>query len=570
VADFLGISLGREYMALALLTRAGRGVEVRDLECIPYEEPGAALSARAEFAARRVQAGPHSRARSAISLPGEEVFLQPHVVPFTRRSHIAGTLAFEMEDKLPFDVQSGVLDFTVTAPEGKGSRILVAAIEREKLMAVVEPFTRRGLKVRLVTSDVLAAAGLATLGVEGPYTLLDVGNSAWKLALCDAGRVLFARAAPAAPAAEAVEKSLARWVRQGLMAAPAGLEPSRVILCGPASGCLDCDALADELSLDVERFSLRRGAEPQLSAGIETPAETEKPPAPDEDAIDEPGAVTPGTQEFGARPEETGSDEPSGHARQTPETARWGEEVSETSAEAAPAERAEEEAGEAAAHADAGDRTPARAPAEDACATGALLAAARLAGGSGDINLLKAAMGEEKLSEVLFGPIAAGLVFLALLFALAGLGAWRRAVAARAQEQALRAAEERVWRELFPEREPPGGNVYVGLQAVVRELRESGGREALGADVDWLLRALYVLSKSVPGDASPTFTGFDAKSGQLSIDVVSRETASAHIIAENIAAEGRFTAVAKDLKTGSGGETTYTIVMTPREGSDAP
>lgn len=470
---------------MALLTRAGRELTLRESKCIEYGEAGLDAAGRAAFAARAVADGPHARSRIAIALPGEEVFLRPHVVPFTKRSHIARTLHFEMEDKLPFEVSSGVLDFTITGVEPGGSRILVAAIEREKLMSVVEPFRARRLKVRLVTIDVLVAGGLRAFGFDGRYTLLEVTSFGWKLALCEEGRVLFARAAPAAPAAESVEQSLARWVRQGFMAAPEGLEPAKVVLCGAAAAHIDSDRLSSELSLEVERLSL-------------------------------------------------GATVTRGERTREPEAAGTGE----------------------------------AADAVSACAVGALLAAAELAGGSSGIDLLRAATGEKKLSEALFGPLAAALVLLSALCAMVGLGAWRSAAQAGAEEQAVRRSEMSVWRELFPDRDPPGGSVYHGLQGLVRELRESGGLGALGGDADWLLKALYVLSSNVPEGVEPTFTGFDVAAGKLTISVSSRETASAYEIAEGISAEGSFEAEPKDLKTGEGGESTYTIVMTPKGGRD--
>lgn len=558
VADFLGISLGRQELAMALLTRAGRELTLRESKCIEYGEAGLDAAGRAAFAARAVADGPHARVHIAIALPGEEVFLRPHVVPFTKRSHIARTLHFEMEDKLPFEVSSGVLDFTITGVEPGGSRILVAAIEREKLMSVVEPFRARGLRVRLVTIDVLVAGGLRAFGFDGRYTLLEVTSFGWKLALCEEGRVLFARAAPAAPAAESVEQSLARWVRQGFMAAPEGLEPAKVVLCGAAAAHIDSDRLSSELSLEVERLS--------LGATVPRGERTREPEAAEETL--EPFTPGPADEDIAA-PEQADS-----------LIAAWGQ-VEEARDEGAQSvepgsegETPDEEPASVETHFEAGAGgqrpeaagTGEAADAGSACAVGALLAAAELAGGSSGIDLLRAATGEKKLSEALFGPLAAALVLLSALCAMVGLGAWRSAAQARAEEQAVRRSEMSVWRELFPDRDPPGGSVCHGLQGLVRELRESGGLGALGGDADWLLKALYVLSSNVPEGVEPTFTGFDVAAGKLTIRVSSRETASAYEIAEGISAEGSFEAEPKDLKTGEGGESTYTIVMMPKGG----
>lgn len=325
MADCLGISLGKEQLGMAVVSRSGRERVVEFFGRYEYDGEQLDVGGRAAFAAARAAA--YAGMPVALCLPGEDVFLQPQTVPFTKRSHIARTLAFEMEDKLPFDVEQAALDFAVVGRDGPNSRVLVAAARREMLQAAVEPFVARGLKVRLVTTDVLSTPALGELLGRDAYTILDVSPSGWKLALCEKGRLLFARAAPATGEGQA---ALVGWLRQSFMAVPEQLSRSVVFVCGAAAGEVDCQALSEELSVPVEKLVFPESA------------------------------FAPSV----------GAEEAEGAFR----------------------------------------------------ASAAISAAAALSAGAGQIDLLAAARGRDRVLETLFGPLCAVLVLLTLLL---GVQAWR-------------------------------------------------------------------------------------------------------------------------------------------------
>lgn len=256
MGDYLGISLGRESLALCVVSRTKASLSVKHFRRVDYPESDLSLSERAVFAAKTAAESEYARIPVAVALPGEDVFLQPLTAVFTKRAHVSRTLKFEMEDKLPFDVDEAVLDFAVTGREGGGSGILVAAIPYSVLGEAIGPFQGAGLKLRLVTSEVLSAGSLGAFVGEEAYTLLDVGPFGWRLALCRSGRLLFARAAPAAPAAERMEEALGGWFKQSFMAAPAEIRSTRVLLSGASAGGLDCEALTASFGVPVERLEL--------------------------------------------------------------------------------------------------------------------------------------------------------------------------------------------------------------------------------------------------------------------------------------------------------------------------
>ena len=250
--EYLGVDIGSEWLTTAVVGRTKAGPVVRAFNRYQYPQPGADIAARAAFAARTVAESTNLRLPIAVSISGAEVFLRPLVVPFTKASLIAKTLKFEVEGHLPFDVETAVLDYAVVETAGKSSRLLVAAIGRQTLQGVVNAFAAAGLAVRMITADVLAAPVLGMFLVGRRYGIMDVSASAWKLGVCDEGRLVFARAAAAAPAADRMEASLGGWFKQSLMAA-AGTGIDKLYLVGEISGAIDCRALEDAIGVPVVR-----------------------------------------------------------------------------------------------------------------------------------------------------------------------------------------------------------------------------------------------------------------------------------------------------------------------------
>ena len=197
--EMVGVDIGKERLTVAVVSRTKKRLSVKDLATYDYEEGAGTLAARAAFAAEKVSQGGYGRTPVAVSLPGTEVFLRPLSVPFSKPGLIAKTLLFELDGKLPFDVEFAVVDFVITSSGDKASRLLVAAMPREALSDVSEPFLSRGLNLASVTADVLSAAALSAVTGEAHATIVEVNASEWKMSICAGGKLVFARAAAATP-----------------------------------------------------------------------------------------------------------------------------------------------------------------------------------------------------------------------------------------------------------------------------------------------------------------------------------------------------------------------------------
>lgn len=470
--DCLGIDIGSEALKFAVVERGKKGCVIKAFARYAYPEGALGASARAEFAARTAAEGPYARLPVALSLSGADVFLCPLTVPFTKRSHIAKTLKFEMEGQLPFDVDSAVVDFSIALAAAKSSRLIVAAMPRETLESLTLPFERSGLNVALVTADVLAAASLGAFLGDGKYAVLDVGLSGWKLSVCDAGRLVFARATPAAPASDKVETALGGWFKQGLMAAPADALAEKMYLVGDMSGSVDCQALAEAAGCAV------------------------------------------------ARPEFPG---------ETIDAALAGE----------------------------------KGEIERSCA-GSVAAAMALCSGKPAFDFYAAARGRQSPLERVFGPAVAGLVLVTLLFGVLGLGYARSLFTQRAGLAQVRAAEMGLWKQVFPDEDPPGGDVHAALAARIRQLQDAAPERLLGGKAGPILKALYVLSKTRAESAGIQFERFEAAKGAVIVQASAPNDPAAANLAGEINAEGSFDAKTQNFQPEEK-RIVFQIVMTPKE-----
>jgi len=475
--DCLGIDIGRESVKLAVVGRAKTGPVVRAFSTIAYPGPGLDLAARAAFAAQAVADGPHARMSAAVTLSGTDVFLRPLVVPFTKTSHIAKTLKFEMDGELPFDVETAVLDFAAVSAAGKSTRLMVAAMPVETLRRVSEPFEAAGLNIRIITADVLSAPALAAYLGDDDFTLMDVSPSGWKMSVCGRARLHFARAAAAAPTGDRMEPALGAWFKQSLMVNPSDEPTGKVLVVGGLSAALDLVALAEATGSPAERLLLPDAAL-------------------DESLLAQRDQIA-------------------------------------------------------------------------ACAMPAVAAATGLATGKSGFDLYAAAHGRVNPLDRVFAPAMGALVLLILLFAVWGWDFTGKLVAQRQRLAGAKSAETALWQGLFPDRQPPGGSVRLGLQSELKALEEGASERALGGKAGPILKALYVVSKTADPAAGLRFEKFTAaqRKGNVTVKATAPEATTAEKLAGAIEAEGTFDAELLNVSQESD-RVTFQIVLTPKRGKN--
>ena len=117
-------------------------------------------------------------------------------LPFTDRKKMAQVLPLELEEQLLTPVDHQIIDFVVTGREEQGSRVMVAAVEKDILEGFFSSLTDNGQPVRTiaVTIECLLHQYMAGDRVqEGPTLFIHGGSHALYMALWVAGQVVLMR-----------------------------------------------------------------------------------------------------------------------------------------------------------------------------------------------------------------------------------------------------------------------------------------------------------------------------------------------------------------------------------------
>jgi len=153
----LGIDASREAFTLALLDTTGRTPklvgswsEARD----PGRERAEQLRSMVE---RHCPARPDA---VATSLPGTGISHRILRLPFADAGRLAATVPFELESLVPFDVETGVIAFTVLERGGDGATVLAAIAQREDVERHLAEMTAAGVDPAIVDVGAVAVAGL--------------------------------------------------------------------------------------------------------------------------------------------------------------------------------------------------------------------------------------------------------------------------------------------------------------------------------------------------------------------------------------------------------------------------
>lgn len=153
----LGIDLARDAITLALVEVAGRAPrlvgswrEARDAEHEPDEQLRASI-------ARHCPQRPDA---VATALPGATVSHRVLRLPFSDAGRLAATVPFELESLVPFDVESGVIAFSVLERDGAGATVLAAIAQRRDVEQHLKLLAGAGVDPAVVDLGTLAVAGL--------------------------------------------------------------------------------------------------------------------------------------------------------------------------------------------------------------------------------------------------------------------------------------------------------------------------------------------------------------------------------------------------------------------------
>jgi hypothetical protein len=282
----IGLDLGPRCVRAAVLKTSLRGYEIEDFLSVEPQQPadGEPQDPRAVADAARaiLDTIEHKPATIIAGLSARSVSTCLIEMPFSDPKRIAQTLAFEVENYVPWDLDEVVLDYKLVDVSRSGAQVLAAMTSSERLETQLQTLKEAGVEPRHLTVDAVALALLAPedencaaiLNIESTCTQLCVvseGTCRWVRSVDRGGNFLDGQVAAGSSAWErAGDNPLQRWcteIRNSLLAAEdAGTPPIDILyLCGDSTRLSAlCVSLSEDLGVPVELLQLpppKRGAE---------------------------------------------------------------------------------------------------------------------------------------------------------------------------------------------------------------------------------------------------------------------------------------------------------------------
>lgn len=134
----------------------------------------------------------------SITIPSSMAIFKELQVPFTNHEKISMILDFEIEGMLPFSIHDSVADFIITHESKKGAQVLVSAMRKQDLQAMLDPYHEAGIAPDIATIDLLALYNTYQQIPEyktlrNGCALIDLGYESTRIALLDAGQLRLTR-----------------------------------------------------------------------------------------------------------------------------------------------------------------------------------------------------------------------------------------------------------------------------------------------------------------------------------------------------------------------------------------
>jgi general secretion pathway protein L len=189
----IGLDIGSFSIKVVLMQRGFKGPYIE--KCVEW--PMTSPQNDEDWIAALHKAGirsPSGRERVVASVPQRSVFTHVVRLPFTDPQQMAQTVAYEMEDQIPLDLEDVVVDYhpiqtsDLGGPGRPDSSLLAVAVPREHLKRYLEKLQKADVDPKALEVDGLALFNFSQhyfKELKGDVALLDVGAS--KTSVCIVG-----------------------------------------------------------------------------------------------------------------------------------------------------------------------------------------------------------------------------------------------------------------------------------------------------------------------------------------------------------------------------------------------
>ena len=253
--NVLGLDLGSHTLKAVELAQGLRTLEVLRL----HAEPRSSELPLAEQVDRMLTTHSFGREHVITAVRGDRLSVRMLEFPFAEKRRLAQAVPFEIEDRVPFDIDEMCLDWEVSSSERGRASVISALAPREEVSRLIESLDAARCGPRVIEAEGLALANLdALFSLPQPCLLVDVGHEKTTFCALEGGRARSARSIGLA--GRAFTEAIAQERSLSLADAERAKHESGV------TGVARAEDLLRRLSNEALRFAT--AAEPQLSERI--------------------------------------------------------------------------------------------------------------------------------------------------------------------------------------------------------------------------------------------------------------------------------------------------------------
>ena len=197
----IGLDIGSHSIKAVQLRRNFRGFELIGFheKEIPREEEMAPSDAVVQALTELFGKGRIAGDLVITSIPGHQVSARIIKLPFADRRRMDKVVPFEVEGHTPFNIEEMVVSYHIVKVEEGGAQILALLVKKDVLRDHLETLERAKISPKIVDLDVLSLYSISSLtlgGVEGPFSLADIGASKTSICIIDGGNLSMIRSLP--------------------------------------------------------------------------------------------------------------------------------------------------------------------------------------------------------------------------------------------------------------------------------------------------------------------------------------------------------------------------------------
>jgi type IV pilus assembly protein PilM len=172
--NVLGLDLGSHSLKAVELQQSLRSLAAVHVRAVPRGEDQPLAAVLERF----VQVHRLATDHVVTALRGDRLSVRRLEFPFAEKRRLQQAVPFEVEDRLPFELDQVVLDWQMVESDRTRSRVVAAIAPRSRVSELIEGLHEAGCDARTVEAEGLVLANLCgAFELGGPRLLVDIGHS---------------------------------------------------------------------------------------------------------------------------------------------------------------------------------------------------------------------------------------------------------------------------------------------------------------------------------------------------------------------------------------------------------